>query len=63
MSDYKYEITMLAEDKAIKKYGVPYEDLSEKQQLEVFDEAGGDYFENKHVMADLREIARVRREG
>ena len=51
--DYKYEMQMIAEEKAEEEYGMDYYDLPADVQYNVFRSAEEEYFERQAHGADL----------
>jgi len=52
MSDYKYDIQMIAEAFAEQRYGKDFYDLTENQKYLVFSEAETTWCEKKSMQAD-----------
>jgi hypothetical protein len=52
--DYKYAITLLADNKAMEKYKTSYEDLSSDLQMQIHEEACQEYWSDKVCFAEHR---------
>jgi hypothetical protein len=53
--DYKYEISLLADEIALKRHGKDYYELPEPVQVAIFNEAGTAYFERKICRSEFME--------
>lgn len=51
--DYKYEMQMIAEEKAEEEYGMDFYDLPSDVQSSVFGEAEQEYIDRRMMQADL----------